>query len=123
MGLGGLDSDCVLGLVSGDCSVGMSEDNSGRYEAVVGRRIFSAERKRAIVAEASGVGVNVSAVARRHNIEPSLLFRWRRQVEVLTEPAKHVSSQFLPVTIAARTDRLARPTKHLPPGDRGVAPV
>ena len=81
----------------------MSGDNSGRYEVVVGRRVFSAEQKGAIVAEASGVGVNVSEVARRHNIKPSLLFRWRRQVEVLTEPAKHHSPQFLPVTVAAPT--------------------
>jgi transposase len=57
----------------------MSGDKSGRYVVLVGRRHFSAEQKRAIVAEASGIGVNVSAVARAHNIKPSLLFRWKRE--------------------------------------------
>ena len=51
----------------------------GRYVVLVGRRHFSAEQKREIVAEASGLSVNVSAVARAHNIKPSLLFRWKRE--------------------------------------------
>ena len=42
------------------------------------RRIWSAEEKRAIVAEADEPGATVSMVARRHNIHSSLLFRWRR---------------------------------------------
>jgi transposase len=58
----------------------MSGGNSDRVVVLVGRRFFSAEQKRAIVAEASRIGVNVSAVARAHNIKPSLLFRWKREV-------------------------------------------
>ena len=43
------------------------------------RRRWSKSEKLAIVAEASVPDVNVSAIARRHGIQPSLLFRWREQ--------------------------------------------
>ena len=42
------------------------------------RRLWSAEEKRAIVAETEAPGATVSVVARRHNLHSSLLFRWRR---------------------------------------------
>ena len=42
------------------------------------RRRFSAEQKRALLAEADEPGSSVSAVARKHGISPSLMFRWRR---------------------------------------------
>ena len=40
---------------------------------------WSKAEKLAIVAEASVPDVNVSAIARRHGVQPSLLFRWREQ--------------------------------------------
>ena len=42
------------------------------------RRAWSREEKRAIIAEAQNTTTSVSAVARRHGLHPSLLFRWRR---------------------------------------------
>jgi transposase len=42
------------------------------------RRSWSAEQKRAIVAEAEVA--TVSAVARHHGVHASLLFRWRREL-------------------------------------------
>lgn len=45
------------------------------------RRVFSAEEKHQYVEEASQPGSSVSAVARRHGISPSLLFRWKRLAE------------------------------------------
>ena len=42
------------------------------------RRIWSAEEKRAIVAETEVPGATVSVMARRYNLHSSLLFRWRR---------------------------------------------
>lgn len=42
------------------------------------RRRWSRREKLAIVGEI--VGSTVSAVARRHNIAPSLLFRWKREL-------------------------------------------
>lgn len=45
------------------------------------RRVFSAEEKQLCVEETRQPGANVSAVARRHGISPSLLFRWKRLAE------------------------------------------
>jgi transposase len=44
------------------------------------RRIWSMEQKREIVAESLAGGMSVSAVARKHDIYPGLLFTWRRQL-------------------------------------------
>ena len=41
------------------------------------RRRWSAEQKRAMVAETLEPGVSVSSVARRHGINPNMLFAWR----------------------------------------------
>ena len=42
------------------------------------RRAWSREEKQAILAELDEPGATVSAVARRHGLHSSLLFRWRR---------------------------------------------
>ena len=62
--------------------MGMSGDEfARRFEIVAGtRRRWSREEKLAIVEEASGACVNVSAVARRHGIKPALLYRWRKEL-------------------------------------------
>ena len=59
----------------------MSGDDSDRRFEVVAerRRRWSVEEKRAIVEEASGPCTNVSAVARRHGIQPALLYRWKKE--------------------------------------------
>lgn len=54
-----------------------------RIEVVTGaggRRVWSADARAAILDETLVPGAVVSAVARRHGLTPSLLFRWRRQV-------------------------------------------
>ncbi|MCK1709264.1 IS66 family insertion sequence element accessory protein TnpB, partial [Bradyrhizobium sp. 143] len=59
-----------------------SADTLQRVEIITGtgrRRRWSADAKTAIVAESFAPGASVSAVARRHDISPSLLFLWRRQ--------------------------------------------
>ena len=49
------------------------------HEAIASvRRSWSREEKLAILAEADRTPTSVSAVARRHGLHPSLLFRWRR---------------------------------------------
>lgn len=42
------------------------------------RRSWLAEEKQAILAEAQDTTSSISAVARRHGLHASLLFRWRR---------------------------------------------
>ena len=60
----------------------MSGDEFARRFEIVAetRRRWSREEKLAIVEEASGLSVNISAVARRHGIKPALLYRWRKEL-------------------------------------------
>jgi transposase len=61
----------------------MSGDRPRHFDIVAQtRRVRSDEEKRAIVVEASQGHRNTSAVARRHGIKPSLLFRWKKQFAV-----------------------------------------
>jgi len=78
----------------------MSGDNFSRRYSIVAeaRRRWSAAEKQAIVAEAAQPGVNISAVARRHGIKPSLLFRWRRLARDGEDSRS--TPAFVPVTLA-----------------------
>src|SRR5688572_29053647 len=78
----------------------MSGDNFARRYSVVTetRRRWSAAEKQAVVAEAERPGVNISAVARRHGIKPSLLFRWHRLA--WDGGDRQSTSAFIPVTLA-----------------------
>ena len=44
------------------------------------RRRWSAEQKRAIVAEAFASGASVSEVARRMDVVPGQIYRWRHEL-------------------------------------------
>ena len=65
-----------------------------RFDVVAStRRSWSEGQKRAIVAEVEVSGASVSQVARRHGLNPGLLFRWRRRLRAkpgaaALEPAK-----------------------------------
>ena len=63
------------------------------------RRRWSLDEKLKIVAETEEPGASVRAVAARHDVYPSLLHTWRRQVrrgELVAEPAMRL----LPVRVA-----------------------
>ena len=78
----------------------MSGDSFSRQYTIVAetRRRWSDAEKQAIIAEAARPGANISAVARRHGLKPSLLFRWRRMAR---EGQAHASgAAFVPVTLA-----------------------
>ena len=106
----------------------MSGD-SRRYDIVAEtRRRWSRAEKRAVVAEASAPGVNVSEIARRHGIKPSLLFRWKNQfadaTEGSVEPANCASDRspsFVPVALLAPTACAALPTPAV--SDRPARPA
>ncbi|MEK9281035.1 transposase [Bradyrhizobium sp. ISRA442] len=80
-------------------------DTLQRVEIITGtgrRRRWSADAKAAIIAESFAHGASVSAVARRHDISPSLLFLWRRQTtraKVAARRAGDVPPGFVPVAI------------------------
>ena len=70
-----------------------------RFEVITGperRRRWSAEQKRAIVAESLAPGAVVTEIARRADICPGQIYRWRREIRV--------GSGFAQVLIAAVGD-------------------
>ncbi|WP_456791566.1 transposase [Bradyrhizobium sp. USDA 4506] len=80
-------------------------DTLQRVEIITGtsrRRRWSADAKAAIIAESFAPGASVYAVARRHDISPSLLFLRRRQTtraKVAARRAGDVTPGFVPVAI------------------------
>ena len=80
-----------------------------RVEVITGperRRDWPEAEKIAIVAKALAPGVNVSDIARRHDINPQQLFGWRRrfraEAEALIEESRATAAAtFAPVVIAA----------------------
>src|ERR1700733_6195869 len=77
--------------------------SDGIVEVIVGRqrrRRWTVEVKLRIVAETDEPGARIGDVAARHDVYPSLLFTWRRQVRkgVLTERRAPL---FLPVEMAS----------------------
>jgi transposase len=78
--------------------------HSGEEERFVivadARRRWSRLEKQAIVAECEGSASSVSAVARKHNMASSLLFRWRREFGRSQEPAAG-RPEFVPVALPA----------------------
>lgn len=66
------------------------------------RRTWSREEKRAIVAEAENSATSASAVARRHGVHSSLLFRWRRAaLEENWAAASPPQPAFIPLALPA----------------------
>lgn len=70
------------------------------------RRTWSREQKRAILAEADDPATTASAVARRHGLHSSLLFRWRRAAlaeRQALQPAPGASAPpaFVPLALPA----------------------
>lgn len=68
------------------------------------RRIWSDEQKRGLVAATFERGVSVAEVARRADLRPSQIYRWRR--DLLAEAAPSVG--FAPVVVSP--DRQLAPT-------------
>jgi transposase len=97
----------------------MSGDNIRRHYLIVAdaRRRWSEEEKQAIVAEAAFPGTNVSAVARRHGIKPSLLFRWRRKAGKGGQMHGREAA-FLPVAVAVASESGEKPVDAAPPLSR-----
>src|SRR5882672_3237264 len=64
------------------------------------RRRWSRLQKQAMVVECEGGASSVSAVARKHNIASSLLFRWRREFGEVKPPIR-AKGEFVPVALPA----------------------
>lgn len=87
----------------GYCSADVSGHRSKQFSTIVAetRRLRTEDERRSIVAEAMQGYRPASAVARKHGIAPSLLFRWKRMYASQEQPTGAASSPaFLPVTVA-----------------------
>ena len=76
---------------------GASDGAMARFEVISGierRRRWSEEQKRAIVAESFAPGAVVSEVARRADVSPGQIYRWRQELRAAV-------AGFAPLLIAA----------------------
>lgn len=64
------------------------------------RRAWSDEETSAILAAAAATTTTISAVARRHGVHASLLFRWRRAAE---RAKQQIPPTFVPLALPAPT--------------------
>src|SRR4051795_6629727 len=79
--------------------IGANDGAMARVEVITGierRRRWSEEQKRAIVAESFAPGAVVSEVARRADVSPGQIYRWRQELraaagfaQVLIVPAEN----------------------------------
>lgn len=84
--------------------------SDGSIEIISGkerRRRWSTEEKLRIVAESHELGACVKAVAARHDVYPSLVFNWRRQVREGRLEA-HAAPGFVPVRLL-QSEQPAKP--------------
>jgi transposase len=82
----------------------------------VKRRSFSTPQRERALVEVAAPGAKVAEVARRHGICPSLLYRWRRQLEG-REPRRATDGPgFVPlrVRVGSRCDGSARAAAGVP---------
>src|SRR4051795_6264315 len=67
--------------------IGANDGAMARVEVITGperRRRWSADQKRAIVAESFAPGAVVSEVARRADVSPGQIYRWRQELRAAT---------------------------------------
>jgi transposase len=70
-----------------------------------GRRRWTAEEKRRIVEETRAPGSSVSVVARRHDINANLLFKWKRLEETGESDQRLLDGpDFVPIGVVGRAD-------------------
>ena len=95
--------------------------SDGTIEIITGnerRRRWSTEEKLRIVAESHEPGACVKAVAARHDVYPSLVFNWRRQVREGRLNARD-SSDFVPVRLLQSGQPMAPQRPRHEAGDSG----
>jgi transposase len=62
------------------------------------RRRWTAEQKRAMVLETEQPGMSLSAVARKYDIHPNQLFRWRKLMQEGALSAVRADEEVVPVS-------------------------
>jgi transposase len=96
---------------------GVSSKPFQRFEVYTGagrRRSFTTEEKLALVARMTGCG-NISELARRHQLRPSQLFTWRRELRYAAETAAPKAlAPPEPMFVPAVIDQAAEPSPASP---------
>ena len=88
------------------------------------RRVWSDAQKRALVAAVSAPGANVAEIARRADVRPNQIYRWRRQMEqaaqgfaeVRVQPETAVPSPTSAVIVVEFERAIVRIPHAAPPG-------
>jgi transposase len=75
-----------------------------------GRRLWSDDEKRRIVAETFEAGASVSIVARRHDVNANMLFTWRRAFGAVASTAPASAETFVPAVIRPEAIPTTSPT-------------
>jgi transposase len=91
-------------------SVPGRESQTGSGNARRGRRLWSEDEKRRIVAETFAPGASVSIVARRHDLNTNMLFTWRRQIGAAPTFPAGGAVTFVPAAITAEAAPAISPT-------------
>ena len=60
------------------------------------RRVWTVEQKRQLVAAIAAPGANVAEIARRADLRPNQIYRWRRQIEQAARGFAEVQVQVHP---------------------------
>ena len=82
------------------------------------RRVWTDEQKRQLVAAVSAPGANVAEIARRADLRPNQIYRWRRQMEQAARGFAEVQVQADPVLVtgASITVEFERAIVRIPAG-------
>jgi len=72
------------------------------------RRTWTLEQKLAMVAQMERCG-NIAAFAREHDIRPSLLYTWRRELRYAAEASRSARHEADPAFVPVVADRPERP--------------
>lgn len=82
------------------------------------RRVWTDEQKRQLVAAIAAPGANVAEIARRADVRPNQIYRWRQQMEQAAQGFAEVQVQADPVPVirSAITVEFERAIVRIPAG-------
>ena len=86
-----------------------------------GRRLWSDDEKRRIVAETFADGASVSIVARRHDLNANMLFTWRRAFSTAASTGTASAETFMPAVIGPEAIPATSPAPPTPAGRMEIA--
>src|SRR5258708_24293133 len=86
-----------------------------------GRRLWSDDEKRGIVAETCEAGASVSIVARRHDVNANMLFTWRRAFDAVASTGAASAETFVPAVIGPGPVPTTSPAPPTPAGRMEIA--